>query len=319
MIREVFGHGRAEAAREHILLDRDEEPFRPSHLIDPLCIERLDEAHVDDGRLDALLFEDGGCFLCLLNHRADGQEGDIALLLQHFGLADGQGLKRVRERHAEAGAARVAHGSGPLYRDSCREHMAKLLLVLWRHDAHVGHLAQVREVEDAVMRRAVLADEAGAVEAERHGQVLQADIVDELVVGALRERRVERDDGVHARGRHASGQRHRVLLGDADVEEALRVRLAEGLEARARRHGRRDGEDVGAVLRELDERLAEDRGVGGRTARLLRRLTRARVEAANAVELIGRLLGRLVSLALDGVDMDEHGALHLLGARQHFL
>ena len=76
------------------------------------------------------------------------------------------------------------------------------------------------------MRRAVLADEAGAVEAERHGQVLQADIVDELVVGALRERRIERDDGVHARGRHAGGQRHRVLLGDADVEEALRVRLA---------------------------------------------------------------------------------------------
>ena len=49
------------------------------------------------------------------------------------------------------------------------------------------------------------------------------------------------------------------------------------------------------------------------------RSARARVEAADAVELIGRLLGRLVSLALDGVDVDEHGALHLLGARQHFL
>ena len=71
------------------------------------------------------------------------------------------------------------------------------------------------------MRRAVGAHEAGAVEREAHGQVLDGDVVDDLVVAALQEGRVDRRERLDAVGREARGEGHRVLLGDADVEEAL--------------------------------------------------------------------------------------------------
>ena len=41
------------------------------------------------------------------------------------------------------------------------------------------------------MRRTVGADQAGAVHGEAHGQVLQVDVVDDLVVAALQEGRID--------------------------------------------------------------------------------------------------------------------------------
>ena len=67
------------------------------------------------------------------------------------------------------------------------------------------------------MRRAVVADQAGAVHAEHDVELLQADVVDDLVVRALEEGRVDRGDGLHPLEREARREQHRVLLGDADV------------------------------------------------------------------------------------------------------
>ena len=49
--------------------------------------------------------------------------------------------------------------------------------------------------EHALVAGAVLADEAGSVEAEQNRHVVLADVVDEAVVGALAEGRVERHHG----------------------------------------------------------------------------------------------------------------------------
>ena len=67
------------------------------------------------------------------------------------------------------------------------------------------------------MRRAVVADEPGAVHANTTFELLQADVVDDLVVGALQEGRVDRATGLHALEREPGREQHRVLLGDADV------------------------------------------------------------------------------------------------------
>ena len=72
------------------------------------------------------------------------------------------------------------------------------------------------------MARAVLADEPGPVDGDQHRLVVLADVVDRLVEGPLEERRVERDDRSHAAHREPGRERHRVLLGDADVEEPVR-------------------------------------------------------------------------------------------------
>jgi hypothetical protein len=96
------------------------------------------------------------------------------------------------------------------------------------------------------MGRAVGADQPGAVDREAHRQRLDRDVVHHLVVGALQEGRIDRAERLHALGRQAGGEGHRVLLGDADIEAAVGEFLAEQVEPGARRHRRGDGDDAGS-------------------------------------------------------------------------
>ena len=72
------------------------------------------------------------------------------------------------------------------------------------------------------MARAVLADEPGPVDRDEHRLVVLADVVDGLVECPLQEGRVERHDRAHAAHREAGRERHRVLLGDPDIEHPVR-------------------------------------------------------------------------------------------------
>ena len=87
-----------------------------------------------------------------------------------------------------------------------------------------GQLALGGQREHALVARPVLADEPGPVDGDQHRLVVLADVVDGLVERALQERRVERDDRPHAAHREPGRERHRVLLGDPDVEEPVRER-----------------------------------------------------------------------------------------------
>ena len=99
------------------------------------------------------------------------------------------------------------------------------------------------------MGRAVGADEAGAVHGKAHRQPLDRDVVHHLVVAALQEGRIDRAERLVAFGRKARGEGHRVLLGDADVEGALREHLLEQIDAGARGHGGGDADDLVVLLR----------------------------------------------------------------------
>ena len=78
-----------------------------------------------------------------------------------------------------------------------------------------------------MMGRAVRPHEAAAVQREQHRQVLQRDVMDQLIVSTLQEGGVDRDDRPHALAREACAERDAVLLGDADVEVAVREALLE--------------------------------------------------------------------------------------------
>ena len=71
------------------------------------------------------------------------------------------------------------------------------------------------------MGGAVGADQAGAVDRKAHRQALDRHVVDDLVVAALQEGRIDRAERLVALGREAGRERHRMLLGDADVEGAV--------------------------------------------------------------------------------------------------
>ena len=79
--------------------------------------------------------------------------------------------------------------------------------------------------EHALVARAVLAHEAGAVDADDHRLVVLADVVDGLVEGPLEEGRVDRDQRAQAAECEAGSHGERVLLGDAYVVHAVRERL----------------------------------------------------------------------------------------------
>ena len=100
------------------------------------------------------------------------------------------------------------------------EHVLELLLARRRHHDHAGDETQVREVEGAVVRRAVVADKTGPIDREHDRDLLQAHVLHEHVEGALQEGGVDGDDRPHAAERHAGGEDDGMLLGDADVEEA---------------------------------------------------------------------------------------------------
>ena len=121
-----------------------------------------------------------------------------------------------------------------------------------------GTQRRKRQVEYALVRRAVAADEAGAVDREHDGQALQRDVVDQLVVAALQEGRVDRDHRAQAVAGEAGRERHGVLLGDGDVEIALGKALLELDQAGTLAHRGRDADEARVELGHVAQPLAED-------------------------------------------------------------
>ena len=103
------------------------------------------------------------------------------------------------------------------------EHVHKLVFILGLHVDDVWHVAQVADIEEAVVRRAVVAAEAGAIHAERDVQVLQRDVVDDHVVSALHEGRVNRQERLQSLRGEPAGEERRMFLRDPDIEVAVRI------------------------------------------------------------------------------------------------
>ena len=163
--------------------------------------------------------EDLGRVVGDLDAVAVAEQGDPLALVQHLALAQPQ-LVRARSGSGTpaAGPARIAERDRPVVMGERRaHHVDEHRLVARRHQHDVGQRAEVGDVEGAVVGRAVVADEPGAVHREDDVEALEADVVDDLVEGALEEGRVDRGDGLGALDREAGGEEDRVLLGDADV------------------------------------------------------------------------------------------------------
>ena len=94
--------------------------------------------------------------------------------------------------------------------------------------------------------------------AKRTGRRLDRDVVDDLIVGALQERRIDHRERLEAFGGEAGGERHAVLFGDADVEAAFREALGEEIEAGARRHRGGDRHDLLVGFGFGDQAFGED-------------------------------------------------------------
>jgi hypothetical protein len=101
-----------------------------------------------------------------------------------------------------------------------------------------------RHVPHAVVRGAVGAGHPARSSTNGDPGTVHRAVHQQLVEGAVEERRIDRHDRVQAGERQTGGHRQRVLLGDADVERALGVGVAEVLEADGDHHRGGDGDDV---------------------------------------------------------------------------
>ena len=161
--------------------------------------------------------------------------------------------------------------------------MHELGLVGCCHDDEIGQAGEVGEVVAAGMGGTVLADQTGPVDGEAHRQALQGDIMDHLVVGPLQEGGIDGAERLVALDRQPGGEGDGMLLGDADIEGAVREALLELVETGARRHGGGDGDDPLILLGLADQGIGEHRGVARSVALGLGRLQRHRIEFGDRV------------------------------------
>ena len=99
-----------------------------------------------------------------------------------------------------------------------------------------------------------------------------------------------------------------MLFGETDVERALGKFQRKLVDARAVGHRRGNGDDLVVFLGLGDERLGEHRGIARGVALALLLFAGDDVELADAVILVGRLLRRLITVALLGHRMDQNRA-----------
>ena len=151
-----------------------------------LLVDGLEVDHIVMRGGDAFL---GGGFDGLTRHVADGADRDdgyVCPLTQSTATPNGQQLHLVLPITQLAFAARIADDEGATVGLVSREHeVAEVDLVEGGGDDHVRDGAEVSQVEGTVVRDAILAHEACAVEAEHDVQPEYGGVVDHLIIGAL--------------------------------------------------------------------------------------------------------------------------------------
>jgi hypothetical protein len=96
--------------------------------------------------------------------------------------------------------------------------------------------SKVSDIEHALVRLSIISDNAASIDSERHREVLDAHIVNDLIVCALQKRRVDRDNRFHPFACQASRVRNGVLLADANVIHLSRNYLLHFIESCAAWH-----------------------------------------------------------------------------------
>ena len=221
-----------------------------------------------------------------MDHAAKGENRDPALaapaLTADFTFADRERTHLVLGFHAGTGAPWIANRARTLEAKSGIEHLSTLVLVRWSHHGRVRQTAQVREIKASRVRRPVRAHKPGAIDGEYNGKILNDHVVNELVIGALQERRIDRHNRLEAFARESCGKRDGVLLGDSDIEIAIGKELRKAHQPRAFAHGRRNSDQTRVARSHVAEPIAKYLRVR-RLAAALGRIADGGVEFSDAV------------------------------------
>ena len=102
------------------------------------------------------------------------------------------------------------------------QHLAALSFIGRGHDDHIGYTTQKAQVKHPCMSCTVCAYQPGTVDGKGDIKVLQCDVVYQLVIGALQEGGIDRDDRLDTLTSQSGGKGQGVLFGDTDIKIAVR-------------------------------------------------------------------------------------------------
>ena len=209
-------------------------------------------------RRDAALGQGLTGFGGLGSNGANAEDGDVVAVLQPSSFADGQGFEGLFPIHDGPCSARVADGVGAIVQlRSGIHHVAQFHFVHRRRDNHIRDAAHVGKVVSSVVRWAVGANHAAAVEAENDVQILNCHVVDDLVVGALHKAGVDVTERHLALGGQAGTEGHGVLFSDAHVKSPVRHLSEHVLQGAPRWHRWGHTHHAGVLLGQLDDAVSE--------------------------------------------------------------
>src|SRR5256714_11108734 len=141
-------------------------------------------------------------------------------------------------------------------------------------------------------------------------------VVNDVVVGALEESRVDSADRANTLGCQAGGEGHGVSLGDSNVEEPIRVSLRKGAGARSTRHCSGDGDDFWILRGQLNQPLPERGSVSSIRDGNLSQFSCRRIVAGRQRVPLLNVLSRREPLPFLRDAMDKAGPFQLLYRRE---
>ena len=169
------------------------------------------------------------------------------------------------------------------------------------------------------MSRTILPYQPSPVQAEGHRQILQAHIMQQLVIGTLGKGGIESHHWMLAISGQSCRQSHSMFLGYAHIQEPAGIFILEGAETCAGRHSCCDGYQFRPFLCQFQQSFAEYRCIRRCSPGFFRRFSRGQVKFSHPVELAGIVFSRSVPLSLHGMHMNQQGTIHLPHLVEHIL
>ena len=208
---------------------------------------------------------------------------------------------------SRSGATRITHRDRPgVVIRHCPKHVDKFVFILRLHVHDVWHVPEIADIEQTMMRRTIVAAQTSAIHAKRDIQILQRDVVNDHVVGALHERRVNCQKRFQALRRQAAGEKRGMFFGNADIEITSGMLCLEKSEPCPARHRASDRDDLLICVGEFCEGLADNLRISG--CRRRRGFAALDFVFSETVKLIRLRNCRIVAFAFFGQDVEQTGS-----------
>ena len=264
MVVEGFENGSAETTSQGPFFHGDNLADASSQWVDQGFIQGPQEARINHRCLDSISTEKVSGGQGATDHGAIGNDQQVIASPQNLTTADLEGFPAfLHQGHTLSWTSGDSKRCGAWVFKACHQHALKLRFVTGRHHREVGDGTEVADVVLALMSRAVGSDNASAVENERDRKILDADVVNQLVVGTLKKGAVNGHNGFEAFTGHSARKGHGMLLGNPHIDVLLGNRFLQHVEAGAGGHGCGDPDDATVLFAELDQRLTENLAVAG--------------------------------------------------------